>query len=98
MNGYIVGFFGDGINDVFVLCDVDVGILVDSGVDIVKEIVDIILFEKSLMVLEEGVIKGCEMFGNILKYLNMMVSFNFGNVFLVLVVSVFLLWELMFVM
>lgn len=81
----------------FVFCDVDVGIFVDSVVDIVKELLDIILLEKDFMVFEEGVIKGWEIFGNIIKYLNMIVSFNFGNVFLVLVVSVFILFLLMLV-
>lgn len=86
---------GDGINDVFVLCVVDIGIFVDGVVDIVCEVVDIILLEKSLMVLEEGVIEGCCIFVNMLKYIKMMVSFNFGNVFSVLVVSVFLFFLLM---
>lgn len=93
--GYVVGFMGDGINDVFVLCVVDIGIFVDGVVDIVCEAVDIILLEKSLMVLEEGVIEGCCIFVNMLKYIKMMVSFNFGNVFSVLVVSVFLFFLLM---
>lgn len=93
--GYVVGFMGDGINDVLVLWVVDIGILVDGVVDIVCEVVDIILLEKSLMVLEEGVIEGCCIFFNMLKYIKMMVSLNFGNVFSVLVVSVFLLFLLM---
>ncbi|WP_080491879.1 magnesium-translocating P-type ATPase [Burkholderia ubonensis] len=92
-NGHTVGFLGDGINDAPALRDADVGISVDSGVDIAKETADIILLEKSLMVLEEGVIKGRETFGNILKYLNMTASSNFGNVFSVLVASAFLPWE-----
>ena len=86
-NGHTVGFLGDGINDAPALRDADVGISVDSGADIAKETADIILLEKSLMVLEEGVIKGRETFGNILKYLNMTASSNFGNVFSVLVAS-----------
>ena len=65
----------------------------DSGADIAKETADIILLEKSLMVLEEGVIKGRETFGNILKYLNMTASSNFGNVFSVLVASAWLPWR-----
>ena len=89
-NGHTVGFLGDGINDAPALRDADVGISVDSGTDIAKESADIILLEKSLMVLEEGVIKGRETFGNIMKYLNMTASSNFGNVFSVLVASAFL--------
>lgn len=73
-NGHTVGFLGDGINDAPALRDADVGISVDSGTDIAKESADIILLEKSLMVLEEGVIKGRETFGNIMKYLNMTAS------------------------
>ncbi len=79
-NGHTVGFLGDGINDAPALRDADVGISVDSGTDIAKESADIILLEKSLMVLEEGVLKGRETFGNIMKYLNMTASSNFGNV------------------
>jgi len=86
-NGHTVGFLGDGINDAPALRDADVGISVDSGTDIAKESADIILLEKSLMVLEEGVLKGRETFGNIMKYLNMTASSNFGNVFSVLVAS-----------
>jgi Mg2+-importing ATPase len=97
-NGHTVGFLGDGINDAPALRDADVGISVDTGTDIAKETADIILLEKSLMVLEEGVIKGRETFGNILKYLNMTASSNFGNVFSVLVASAFLPWEPMLAM
>ncbi|MGW6778705.1 magnesium-translocating P-type ATPase [Brucella pseudogrignonensis] len=89
-NGHTVGFLGDGINDAPALRDADVGISVDSATDIAKESADIILLEKSLMVLEEGVIKGRETFGNIIKYLNMTASSNFGNVFSVLVASAFI--------
>lgn len=89
-NGHTVGFLGDGINDAPALRDADVGISVDSGTDIAKESADIILLEKSLLVLEEGVIKGRETFGNIIKYLNMTASSNFGNVFSVLVASAFI--------
>ncbi|TAN31135.1 MAG: magnesium-translocating P-type ATPase [Castellaniella sp.] len=92
-NGHTVGFLGDGINDAPALRDADVGISVDSGADIAKETADIILLEKDLMVLEAGVIKGRETFGNILKYLNMTASSNFGNVFSVLVASALLPWE-----
>ncbi|EOF4703071.1 MAG: magnesium-translocating P-type ATPase [Klebsiella huaxiensis] len=89
-NGHTVGFLGDGINDAPALRDADVGISVDSAADIAKETSDIILLEKDLMVLEEGVIKGRETFGNIIKYLNMTASSNFGNVFSVLVASAFI--------
>lgn len=88
--GHTVGFLGDGINDAPALRDADVGISVDTGTDIAKESADIILLEKSLMVLEEGVVKGRETFGNIMKYLNMTASSNFGNVFSVLVASAFI--------
>ena len=88
--GHTVGFLGDGINDAPGLRDADVGISVDSAADIAKESADIILLEKSLMVLEEGVVKGRETFGNIMKYLNMTASSNFGNVFSVLVASAFI--------
>ncbi|MEL5401527.1 magnesium-translocating P-type ATPase [Serratia ureilytica] len=89
-NGHTVGFLGDGINDAPALRDADVGISVDTGTDIAKESADIILLEKNLMVLEEGVIKVRETFGNIIKYLNMTASSNFGNVFSVLVASAFI--------
>ena len=89
-NGHTVGFLGDGINDAPALKDADVGISVDTATDIAKESADIILLEKNLQVLEQGVIKGRETFGNILKYLNMTASSNFGNVFSVLVASIFL--------
>jgi Mg2+-importing ATPase len=89
-NGHTVGFLGDGINDAPALQDADVGISVDSAADIAKETSDIILLEKDLLVLEEGVIKGRETFGNIIKYLNMTASSNFGNVFSVLVASAFI--------
>ncbi|OCG79770.1 magnesium-translocating P-type ATPase [Gilliamella sp. Occ4-3] len=89
-NGHTVGFLGDGINDAPALRDADVGISVDTATDIAKESADIILLEKSLMVLEEGVICGRKTFGNIMKYLNMTASSNFGNIFSVLVASAFL--------
>lgn len=89
-NGHTVGFLGDGINDAPALRDADVGISVDTGTDIAKESADIILLEKNLMVLEAGVIKGRETFGNIIKYLNMTASSNFGNVFSVLIASAFI--------
>ncbi|KWR85476.1 magnesium-translocating P-type ATPase [Cupriavidus sp. IDO] len=89
-NGHVVGFMGDGINDAPALRAADIGISVDSAVDIAKEAADIILLEKSLMVLEEGVIEGRRTFCNMLKYIRMTASSNFGNVFSVLVASAFL--------
>ncbi len=89
-NGHVVGFMGDGINDAAALRTADIGISVDSGVDIAKEAADIILLEKSLMVLEEGVVEGRKTFANMLKYLKMTASSNFGNVFSVLLASAFL--------
>ena len=88
--GHTVGFMGDGINDAGALREADVGISVDSAVDIAKESADIILLEKSLMVLEEGVIEGRKTFGNTIKYIKMTASSNFGNVFSVLLASAFL--------
>ena len=88
--GHTVGYLGDGINDAAALKDADVGISVDTAVDIAKESADIILLEKSLLVLEQGVVRGRETFGNIIKYLKMTASSNFGNVFSVLVASAFL--------
>jgi Mg2+-importing ATPase len=88
--GHVVGYLGDGINDSIALKAADVGISVDSAVDIAKESADIILLEKSLLVLEEGVIEGRKVFGNILKYIKMGASSNFGNMFSVLGASVFL--------
>lgn len=85
-----VGFLGDGINDAAALRQSDIGISVDSGVDIAKESADIILLEKDLMVLENGVLEGRRTFGNITKYVKMTASSNFGNMFSVLVASAFL--------
>ena len=82
---HTVGFMGDGINDATALREADVGISVDSGVDITKETADIILLEKSLLVLERGVVEGRRTFGNIIKYIKMTASSNFGNVLSVLV-------------
>ncbi|WP_049623663.1 magnesium-translocating P-type ATPase [Frateuria defendens] len=87
---HTVGFLGDGINDAPALREADVGISVDSATDIAKESADIILLEKNLMVLEEGVLEGRITFGNIMKYIKMTASSNFGNVFSVLVASAFL--------
>lgn len=85
-----VGFLGDGINDAAALRQSDIGISVDSAVDIAKESADIILLEKDLMVLEQGVLSGRETFGNIVKYIKMTASSNFGNMFSVLAASAFL--------
>jgi len=89
-NGHTVGYMGDGINDAPALREADVGISVDSGVDIAKETADIILLKKDLMVLEEGVIEGRRTFGNIMKYIKMAASGNFGNMISVMVASLFL--------
>lgn len=88
--GHTVGYMGDGINDAAALRDADVGISVDTAVDIAKESADIILLEKSLMVLEEGVIEGRKTFGNIIKYIKTTASSNFGNMFSILAASAFL--------
>jgi P-type Mg2+ transporter len=88
--GHVVGFLGDGINDSPALKAADVGISVDTAVDIAKESADIILLEKSLMVLQEGVTEGRKIFANITKYIKMGASSNFGNMFSVLGASIFL--------
>jgi Mg2+-importing ATPase len=87
---HVVGFLGDGINDGPALKSADVGISVDTAVDIAKEAADIILLEKSLMVLSDGVLEGRKIFGNIVKYIKMGASSNFGNMFSVLGASIFL--------
>ena len=89
-NGHVVGFMGDGINDAPALRAADIGISVDTAVDIAKEAADIILLEKSLLVLDEGVVEGRRTFCNMLKYIRMTASSNFGNVLSVLVASAFL--------
>lgn len=85
-----VGFLGDGINDAAALKQADVGISVENAVDIAKESADIILLEKDLMVLEDGVLEGRLIFGNIMKYIKMTASSNFGNMFSVMIASIFL--------
>ena len=88
--GHVVGFMGDGINDAPALRAADVGLSVDNAVDIAKESADVILLEKSLMVLEEGVLEGRKVFVNILKYIRMGASSNFGNMFSVIGASAWL--------
>lgn len=89
-NGRVVGFLGDGINDSPALRASDVGISVDNAVDIAKESADIILLEKDLMILEKGILAGRKVFGNTMKYIKATTSSNFGNVFSVLIASLFL--------
>jgi len=89
-HGSIVGFMGDGINDAAALREADVGISVDTGADIAKEAADIILLEKNLMVLQAGILEGRRTFGNIVKYIKMGTSSNFGNMFSMLGASALL--------
>lgn len=89
-NGHTVGFLGDGINDAPALREADIGISVDTAVDIAKESADIIMLEKNLEFLAEGVMEGRRTFGNIIKYIKMALSSNFGNVFSVLGASAIL--------
>jgi len=88
--GHVVGFMGDGINDVLAMKAADVGISVDTAVDVAKESADIILLEKSLLVLEDGIMEGRKVFGNIVKYIKMGASSNFGNMFSVVGGALFL--------
>jgi Mg2+-importing ATPase len=88
--GHVVGFMGDGINDALALKAADVGISVNSAVDIAKESSDLILLETSLLVLKDGVLEGRRVFGNITKYIKMAASSNFGNMFSVIGASAFL--------
>lgn len=90
LNGHVVGYMGDGVNDAAALREADVGVSVDGAVDIAKESADIILLDNDLLVLEHGVIQGRTVFGNIMKYLKMTSSSNFGNVFSILAGSFFL--------
>jgi Mg2+-importing ATPase len=88
--GHVVGFMGDGINDAPALKAADVGISVDSAVDVAKEAADIVLLEKSLTVLEDGIIEGRRVFANIIKYIRMGASSNFGNMFSVVGAAILL--------
>lgn len=89
-NGHIIGFMGDGINDAAAMKSADIGISVDSAVDVAKESADVILLEKDLMVLEEGIIEGRKTYANMIKYIKMTASSNFGNMFSVLAASALL--------
>ncbi|TLG76540.1 magnesium-translocating P-type ATPase [Culicoidibacter larvae] len=89
-NKHVVGFMGDGINDAAAIKQADVGISVDTAVDIAKEAAPIILLEKNLMVLKDGVIEGRKTYGNIIKYIKMTLSSNFGNIFSIVIASIFL--------
>jgi Mg2+-importing ATPase len=90
MNGHVVGFLGDGVNDALGLREADVGITVDTATDIAKESSDIIMLEKSLMVLDQGILEGRTTFLNIIKYIKMALSSNFGNVFSIVGACLFL--------
>lgn len=89
-NGHTVGFMGDGINDAAAMKAADIGISVDTAVDVAKESADIILLEKDLMVLEQGIIEGRKIYANMIKYIKMTASSNFGNMFSVLAASALL--------
>ena len=88
--GHVVGYMGDGINDAAAMKVADIGISVDTAVDIAKESADIILLEKDLMVLEEGIIEGRKTYANMIKYIKMTASSNFGNMFSVLIAAAFI--------
>ena len=89
-NGHAVGYMGDGINDAAAMKAADIGISVDNAVDIAKETADVILLEKNLLVLEDGIIEGRKVYANMLKYIKLAASSNFGNMFSVLTASIFL--------
>ena len=94
-NGHTVGFMGDGINDAAAMKTADIGISVDTAVDVAKESADIILLEKDLMVLEQGIIEGRKTYANMIKYIKMTASSNFGNMFSVLAASALLFLPMM---
>jgi Mg2+-importing ATPase len=89
-NGNVVGYMGDGINDASALQSADIGISVDSAVDVAKEAADIVLLEKDLSVLSQGVVEGRKTFSNTMKYIFMATSANFGNMFSMALLSIFL--------
>lgn len=89
-NGHVVGYMGDGVNDAPSLHNADVGICVNTATDIAKEASDIILLEKSLKVIFNGVIEGRKVYGNIIKYMKMALSSDFGDVFSIFIASIFL--------
>ena len=89
-NGHVVGYMGDGMNDAAAMKAADIGISVDTAVDVAKESADIILLEKNLMVLEQGIIEGWKTYANMIKYIKMTASSNFGNMFSVLVAAALL--------
>lgn len=89
-NGHLVGYMGDGINDAAAMKAADVGISVDTAVDIAREAADVILLEKDLNILEDGIVEGRKTYANMIKYIKMTASSNFGNMFSVLAASIFL--------
>lgn len=93
---HVVGYMGDGINDAAAMKTADIGISVDTAVDIAKESADIILLEKDLMILEQGVVEGRKTFCNIIKYIDITVSSNFGNIFSMVIASLWLPFQPMF--
>jgi len=89
-NGHTVGFLGDGINDIPALCDANVGISVDTAVDAAKDAADVVLLQKDLGVLEQGILEGRKTFTNMLKYIKITASSNFGNILSIVCASAFL--------
>ena len=89
-NGHTVGFLGDGINDILALCEANVGISVDTAVDAAKDAADVVLLQKDLGVLEQGILEGRKTFTNMLKYIKITASSNFGNILSIVCASAFL--------